>query len=120
MSHEDHFQRLARLLDVEARAESRQALERVQRLSRAEAEATGNCLAALVVREEVSGLGGRCIADPGQAQRRPAAAVDAPRRRLAGAAVRARAPGPATGGAASSASAASARLRVAFNDAARR
>jgi ATP-dependent RNA/DNA helicase IGHMBP2 len=61
MSHEDHFQRLMRLLDIEARAETRQALERVQRLSASEAEATGNCLVGLVVREEVSGLGGRCI-----------------------------------------------------------
>src|SRR5438309_8012109 len=61
MPQEDHFQRLARLLDLEASAETRQALERVQRLSAAEAEATGNCLAGLVVREEFSGLGGRCI-----------------------------------------------------------
>jgi ATP-dependent RNA/DNA helicase IGHMBP2 len=61
MSHEDHFQRLMRLLDIEARAETRQALERAQRLSASEAEATGNCLVGLVVREEVSGLGGRCI-----------------------------------------------------------
>jgi superfamily I DNA and/or RNA helicase len=61
MSQEDHFQRLARLLEIEARAETRQALERVRRLSAAEAEATGQCLAGLVVREEFSGLGGRCI-----------------------------------------------------------
>lgn len=64
--HEDHFQRLARLLELEARAETRQALERVQRLSAAEAEATGNCLAGLVVREEFSGLGGRCIVTLGK------------------------------------------------------
>jgi superfamily I DNA and/or RNA helicase len=66
MGHEDHFQRLARLLELEARAETRQALERVQRLSAAEAEATGNCLAGLVVREEFSGLGGRCIVTLGK------------------------------------------------------
>jgi superfamily I DNA and/or RNA helicase len=66
MPHEDHFQRLARLLEIEARAETRQALERVQRLSTAEAEATGNCLAGLVVREEFSGLGGRWIATLGK------------------------------------------------------
>src|SRR6516165_7135999 len=66
MSQEDHFQRLARLLEIEARAETRQALERVQRLSPAEAEATGNCLAGLVVREEFSGLGGRCVVTLGK------------------------------------------------------
>src|SRR5690349_5152891 len=66
MSHEDHFQRLLRLLDVESRAETRQALERVQRLAPAEAEATGQCLAGLVVREESSGLGGRCIVTLGK------------------------------------------------------
>jgi ATP-dependent RNA/DNA helicase IGHMBP2 len=61
MPQEDHFQRLTRLLDVESRAETRQALERVQRLAPAEAEATGNCLIGLVVREEFSGLGGRWL-----------------------------------------------------------
>src|SRR5438067_2147985 len=61
MAHEDHFQRLARLLEIEAQAEKRQALERLRRLSAPEAEATGNCLTGLVVREEFSGLGGRCI-----------------------------------------------------------
>ncbi|HKI38387.1 MAG TPA: AAA domain-containing protein [Gemmataceae bacterium] len=66
MSQEDHFQRLARLLEIEARAETRQALERVQRLSATEAEATGHCLAGLVVREEFSGLGGRCIVTLGK------------------------------------------------------
>ncbi len=66
MPHEDHFQRLARLLEIEARAETRLALERVQRLAPAEAEATGNCLAGLVVREEFSGLGGRWIVTLGK------------------------------------------------------
>ena len=66
MSTEDHFQRLTRLLEIEAQAETRQALERVRRLSAPEAEATGNCLAGLVVREEVSGLGGRCIVTLGK------------------------------------------------------
>jgi superfamily I DNA and/or RNA helicase len=51
---------------VESRAEARQALERVRRLSPAEAEATGNCLAGLVVREEFSGLGGRCVVTLGK------------------------------------------------------
>jgi hypothetical protein len=58
---EDHFQRLARLLELEAQAEARQALERARGLSPAEAERTGDCLAGLVIVEESSGLGGRCI-----------------------------------------------------------
>jgi superfamily I DNA and/or RNA helicase len=66
MPHDEHFRRLTRLLELEARAEARQALERVQRLPAAEAEATGNCLAGLVVREEFSGLGGRWVVTLGK------------------------------------------------------
>ena len=57
----DHFHRLARLLKLEAEAEAAQARERVQRLAPADAERTGNALVDLVVTEEYSGLGGRCI-----------------------------------------------------------
>src|SRR5262245_48567013 len=49
---EDHFQRLARLLEMEAEAEARQARERAQRFSVAEAERTGNSLVDLVIVEE--------------------------------------------------------------------
>src|SRR5206468_259641 len=66
MAQEDHFHRLARLLELEARAETRQAFERVQRLSAAEAEATGKCIAGLVLREEFSGLGGRRLVTLGK------------------------------------------------------
>lgn len=58
---ENHLARLAHLLDLEADAEQRRAIERIQRLSSADAEATGQSLAALVVRDEYSGLGGRCV-----------------------------------------------------------
>jgi superfamily I DNA and/or RNA helicase len=58
---EDHFQRLTRLLELEARAEAEQAREWMQRFSGAEAEQTGNCLVDLIATEEYSGLGGRCI-----------------------------------------------------------
>jgi superfamily I DNA and/or RNA helicase len=58
---EDHFGRLARLLDLEADAEAEQALARTRGLSPEEAERTGDCLVDLVVREEHSGLGGRII-----------------------------------------------------------
>lgn len=60
-SGEDHFQRLARWLRMESDAEARQTLENVQKLSPTEAEKRGNCLVGLVVTEESSGLGGRCI-----------------------------------------------------------
>src|SRR5208337_902486 len=60
-SQEDHFQRLARLLELESAAEARQMQERSQRQSAAEAERTGTSLVDLVVIEEHSGLGGRCI-----------------------------------------------------------
>jgi len=58
---EQHFSRLARLLEVESQAEARQARESLARLSPAEAERTGNCLIGLTITEEDSGLGGRCI-----------------------------------------------------------
>jgi ATP-dependent RNA/DNA helicase IGHMBP2 len=58
---DDHFHRLARLLELEGEAEARQALERVKRLPPAEAERTGECLTDLVITDEYSGLGGRCI-----------------------------------------------------------
>lgn len=56
-----HFQRLGRLLELENRAESRLALERAQRMSGDAAERAGVALVDLVVTEEQSGLGGRCI-----------------------------------------------------------
>jgi superfamily I DNA and/or RNA helicase len=58
---DDHFQRLARLLELESDAEAEQALQRTRGLSAAEAERTGDCLVALVLREEYTGLGGRII-----------------------------------------------------------
>jgi hypothetical protein len=58
---EHHFQTLARLLELESQAEARQAVENLARLSPSEAERTGNCLIGLVITEEDSGLGGRCI-----------------------------------------------------------
>ncbi len=58
---EDHFRRLIRLLDLEAEAEARQMLERLGDLHDAEAERSGECLLGLVIVEESSGLGGRCL-----------------------------------------------------------
>jgi superfamily I DNA and/or RNA helicase len=60
-SSEDHFQRLTRLLALEAAAEAEQARARAGRVADAEAEQTGMALVDLVVVDEFSGLGGRCI-----------------------------------------------------------
>lgn len=56
-----HFDKLIRFLDLEADAEKQESLRERTRLSPAEAEATGNSLIHLVIREEDSGLGGRFL-----------------------------------------------------------
>ena len=58
---EDHFARLARLLDLESRAEAQRVAQQARKLSPAEAEKTGNSLIDLVVADENAGLGGRFI-----------------------------------------------------------
>jgi DNA polymerase III delta prime subunit len=58
---EDHFDRLARLLDLENEAEAQRSLAMRRRLSGTEAERTGNTLVGLVVVDEDSGLGGRYL-----------------------------------------------------------
>jgi len=59
-SHE-HFERMRKLLDLEAKAEAAQLLERAKRLNPEDAERTGNTLIDLVISDEFSGLGGRVI-----------------------------------------------------------
>src|SRR5512133_1036062 len=61
ISIEKHFQRLTRLLEMEAEAEAPEALDNFQRLSPVAAEATGFTLTNLVIRDEDSGLGGRIL-----------------------------------------------------------
>jgi hypothetical protein len=56
-----HFGYLAHLLDLESKAEATEALRRQRDLSAADAERAGDCLAGLIVVEESSGLGGRCL-----------------------------------------------------------
>jgi superfamily I DNA and/or RNA helicase len=56
-----YFERLTRLLDLEAQAEAEQARSRLERLSSVDAEKTGQCLVDLVITDESSGLGGRCL-----------------------------------------------------------
>jgi len=58
---EDHFGRLARLLDLESQAEAREATDRGRRLSSADAERAGTSLVDLVVADEDTGLGGRYL-----------------------------------------------------------
>ena len=58
---EDHFARLARLLDLESRAEAQRVVQQAKKLSPAEAEKTGNSLIDLLVADENAGLGGRFI-----------------------------------------------------------
>ena len=58
---EDHFKRLARLLDLESRAEAQAAVDRAARMSPAEAERSGTSLIDLTVIDEDIGLGGRCL-----------------------------------------------------------
>ncbi len=57
----DHFQVLARLVQVEAQAEARQAWVRAQRLSPSQAEKRGQSLLGLSVESAEEGLGGRFI-----------------------------------------------------------
>lgn len=57
----EHFQRLTRLLELEAEAEKQEALRDMQRNSPSAAEAAGGALTSLVIREEDAGLGGRIL-----------------------------------------------------------
>jgi superfamily I DNA and/or RNA helicase len=57
----EYFGNLALLLDLEAEAEKREAVRERTKLSPAEAEATGNSLINLVIREEGYGLGGHFL-----------------------------------------------------------
>lgn len=57
----DHFSQLARWLDMEASAEAEQVKRRFQRLSLADAEATGATIGNLLAKETTLGLGGRFL-----------------------------------------------------------
>jgi ATP-dependent RNA/DNA helicase IGHMBP2 len=58
---EDHFTRLAELLELESEAEARQLVEQARRKAGAEAEASGLCVVDLVVQDGYPGLGGRYL-----------------------------------------------------------
>jgi ATP-dependent RNA/DNA helicase IGHMBP2 len=57
----EYFGNLSLLLDLEAEAEKQEALRERTKLSPKEAEATGNSIINLVIREEGYGLGGRFL-----------------------------------------------------------
>lgn len=58
---EDHFQKLLRLLELEAEAEKKATIQLLDKLSPAEAEAAGESLINLTLRDEDVGLGGRVL-----------------------------------------------------------
>jgi ATP-dependent RNA/DNA helicase IGHMBP2 len=58
---EDHFQRLIRLLDLEADAEAAQMLRATQRMSGEDAQRAGTTLIRLVVDDMEAGLGNRTL-----------------------------------------------------------
>jgi ATP-dependent RNA/DNA helicase IGHMBP2 len=68
---EGHFQRLARLLEWESKAEADQILDAIRRLPAAEAERSGKCLIDLVARDEYGGLGGRYLVTLGKRGQSP-------------------------------------------------
>ena len=68
---EDHFQRLARLLELESQAAAQQAAESAKRFSGADAERTGNSLVDLAVADEDTGLGGRYLVQLVKRRRSP-------------------------------------------------
>jgi superfamily I DNA and/or RNA helicase len=61
INKQEYFQHLNILLDLEAEAEKQAALVNLQRLAPVVAEATGDCLTQMVIREENAGLGGRYL-----------------------------------------------------------
>src|SRR3954454_234802 len=61
MAKHGHFERLAKLLELEAAAESQQLAEQAQRRTGAAAERSGKCLIKLVIRDEQPAFGGRVV-----------------------------------------------------------
>jgi ATP-dependent RNA/DNA helicase IGHMBP2 len=61
MLTDNHFLRLKHLIDLEAEAEKQESLRLLQRHTPEGAEATGNTLINLVIREQDAGMGGRVL-----------------------------------------------------------
>ena len=75
---EEHFARLARLLDMEAEAEKLETLRELERHTPAEAEALGNSLINLVIRDEDCRFGRTVPVNLWQAQPESIPAVKSP------------------------------------------
>src|SRR5262245_19462265 len=61
MAKHGHFERLAKLLELEAAAEADQLAAQAQRLSGSAAERSGNSLVKLAIRDEQPAFGGRVL-----------------------------------------------------------
>src|SRR3954467_7106247 len=66
MAKHDHFDRLAKLLELEAAAEAQQLAQQARQQSGAAAERSGNCLVKLAIRDEQPAFGGRVVATLGK------------------------------------------------------
>jgi len=66
---DEHFGRLAQLLDLESKAQADRVIAGGRRLTAAQAELTGNSLVDLAVRDEETGLGGRYLVTLAKASR---------------------------------------------------
>jgi superfamily I DNA and/or RNA helicase len=58
---EDHFERLVRLLEIEAEAEAQRTARSLRRLSPVEAEKSGHSLLGLTINDQHAGLGGHVL-----------------------------------------------------------
>ncbi|HZZ72735.1 MAG TPA: AAA domain-containing protein, partial [Pirellulales bacterium] len=61
LNADEHFSRLAALLELESHAQARRGAEQARRFSGAAAERTGNSLVELRIADESAGLGGRYV-----------------------------------------------------------
>src|SRR5437763_16870682 len=61
-----HFERLARLLELEAAAEAEQLAQQAQRRSGPAAERSGKCLVKLAIRDEKPAFGSRVVVTLGK------------------------------------------------------
>src|SRR5262245_55390453 len=61
MAKHNHFDHLAKLLELEAAAEADQLAQQARQQSGAAAERSGNCLVKLAIRDEQPAFGGRVV-----------------------------------------------------------
>ena len=81
---DQHFQHLARLIQLEAEAEKQEDLRAMQRHVSAGAEASGNSLVNLVIRDQDAGLGGSILLTLAKRNQNLSLTLDAPGKRHPG------------------------------------